>query len=368
MSTETTDTTSNLVESDQRFREYFKNYRASRTVNTVPYTGSLPQKDPKETPIGHFNSKKVTVVGMGQVGLGCVSAILNQDICGTLAMVDIAKDKLKGEALDFQQGSGFHQRTKILASDKYDITADSDLVVITAGVAQKPGESRLSLVERNAKIMGFIVPPVVQHSPNATILVVSNPCDIMTAIAAKLAGPTFPQGKIFGAGTCLDSSRFQTLIAESMDLSPRNVHGYIIGEHGDSSIPVWSSVRVGALPLLEPGEEPDDTLKAIHKAVVDAAYTVINLKGYTNWAIGMSTAFIAKAVLNDTRSIIPVSTCVRGLYGVEDDVFLSVPCSLCSDGVQRIAVLPLTESEQATFRKCAKGIWEVQKPIWDSLE
>lgn len=193
-------------------------------------------------------------------------------------MIDIAKEKLEGEAKDFQQGGNFHQTTKILASDKYDICEKSDLVIITAGVAQKPGESRLSLVERNAKIMKMIMPEVLKYAPEATILIVSNPCDIMTAIAAKIAGPTFPQGKIFGAGTCLDSSRFQTLIAESMDLDPKNVHGYIIGEHGDSSIPVWSSVRVGALPLLDPGQEPDDTLKAIHKAVVDCAYDVIKLK------------------------------------------------------------------------------------------
>lgn len=214
-------------------------------------------------------------------------------------MVDIAKEKLEGEARDFQQGSGFHQRTKILASDKYDVSEKSDLIIITAGVAQKPGESRLSLVERNARIMKMIMPEVLKYSPEGTILIVSNPCDIMTAIAAKIAGKDFPQGKVFGAGTVLDSSRFQTLIAESMDLDPKNVHGYIIGEHGDSSIPVWSSVRVGALPLLDPGQEADETLGAIHKAVVDSAYNVINLKGYTNWAIGMSTAYIARAVLHD---------------------------------------------------------------------
>lgn len=147
-----------------------------------------------------------------------MASILNQDVCGTIAMVDIAAQKLEGEAKDFQQGAGFHQTTTILASTKYDVSENSDLVVITAGVAQKPGESRLSLVERNAKIMKMIMPEVLKYSPNATILIVSNPCDIMTAIAAKIAGPNFPQGKVFGAGTCLDSSRFQTLIASSMDL------------------------------------------------------------------------------------------------------------------------------------------------------
>ena len=152
-----------------------------------------------------------------------------------------------------------------------------------------------------------------------------------------------------------------------MDLDPNSIHGYIIGEHGDSSIPVWSSVRIGANPLLKPGEEPSETLKAVHKAVVDSAYDVINLKGYTNWAIGMSTVYIAKMVLNDTRSIVPVSTCVRGLYGVEDDVFLSLPCNVSREGVLGVAVLPLTDFEEETFRMCAKRIWEVQEPIWDKI-
>mmetsp|Transcript_63450 Transcript_63450/g.148622 ORF Transcript_63450/g.148622 Transcript_63450/m.148622 type:complete len:375 (-) Transcript_63450:416-1540(-) len=357
----------NLVEPDTQFREHFVDFRVAKTVNTIPYDASLPQKPAKDTPLGNHSSKKVTIVGMGQVGLGCVCAILNQDICGTLALIDISAKKLEGEARDFQQGSAFHQHTTILASDAYDVSENSDMVVITAGVAQQPGESRLSLVDRNANIMKKIMPEVLKYSPNATILIVSNPCDIMTAIAAKLAGPDFPQGKVFGAGTCLDTSRFQTLIAQSMDLDPKNVHGYIIGEHGDSSIPVWSSVRVGALPLLEPGEEPNDTLKKIHKSVVNSAYDIISLKGYTNWAIGMSTAYICKAVLNDTRTIIPVSTCVRGLYDVEGDVFLSLPCSLSSHGVQRVAVLPLSDSEKSTFQKCAKSIWEVQKPIWENL-
>jgi len=206
------------VPPDDRFREYFKHYRAAKTVNTIPYSKEIPHTGAETVPLGNFNSKKVTVVGLGQVGLGCITSIINQDICGTLAMVDLNTTKLQGEAKDFLQGGGFHQTTTILASDQYDVSEDSDLIIITAGVPQKPGESRLSLVERNADIMKAIMPEVLKYSPNGTILIASNPCDIMTAIAAKIAGPTFPQGKIFGAGTCLDSSRFRMLIANSMDL------------------------------------------------------------------------------------------------------------------------------------------------------
>lgn len=346
----------------------FKKYRQTNAVATIPYSEALSNKKDEDTPaLRQQHRKKVTVVGMGNVGLGCVAAILNQDMCGSIAMIDQNEQKLEGEAKDFQQGAAFHNSLEILASSQYDVSADSDLVVVTAGAAQKPGESRLDLLEKNVGIMESIIPRVIEHSPNANILIASNPCDIMTAVAAKIAGPSFPQGKIFGTGTALDSSRFQTIIATSMDLDPNSIHGYIIGEHGDSSIPVWSSVRIGALPLLPPGEEAGDTLKSVHKTVVDSAYDVINLKGYTNWAIGMSTAYIANMVLNDTRTIVPVSTCVRGLYGVEDDVFLSLPCVVSSEGVVGVSVLPLTDAEEETFRMCAKRIWEVQEPIWDRI-
>jgi len=358
---------SNSVEPESRFREYFRRYRETHGTPAIPYSDGVPFEFDEGNLLGKLNRKKVTVVGMGNVGLACVAAILNQDMCGSIAMIDQNSKKLEGEAKDFQHGANFHKSTEILASSQYDVSADSDLVVITAGAAQKPGESRLNLLERNVAILQSIIPQVLEHSPDAAIVIASNPCDIMAAVASKIAGPSFPQGKIFGTGTNLDSSRFQTIIANSMGLDPNSIHGYIIGEHGDSSIPVWSSVRIGALPLLPPGEGPCDTLKAVHKSVVDAAYDVINLKGYTNWAIGMSTAHIASVVLEDARTILPVSTCVRGLYGVEDDVFLSLPCVLAREGVLRLSKLPLTDSEEETFRSCAKRIWEVQKPIWDKI-
>ena len=346
----------------------FKKYREANGVATIPYSKDVPHNDDYDAiAMGRMKRKKITVVGMGNVGLGCVASILNQDMCGTIAMIDQNKNKLEGEAKDFQQGADFHQATKIKASTEYDVSSNSDLVIVTAGAAQQPGQSRLALLETNVRIMESIIPEVIKYSPNAAIMIATNPCDIMTAVASKIAGPSFPQGKVFGAGTAIDSSRFQTIIANSMDLDPNSIHGYIIGEHGDSSIPVWSSVRIGAIPLLQPGEEPSDTLKAVHKAVVDSAYDVINLKGYTNWAIGMSAAYIAKKVLNDTRTIIPVSTCVRGLYGVEEDVFLSLPCNISREGVLGVSKLPLTDTEEEAFRACAKRIWEIQEPIWDKI-
>lgn len=195
---------------------------------------------------------------------------------------------ITGEAKDLKQGSAFHQRIRIQASSDYNISRGSHLVIITAGAAQRVGESRLSLVERNVKIMSFIIPKVLEYSPDAPICIVSNPCDIMTAVAAKMAGPTVPPGQIFGSGTCLDSSRLRSLIGMALNVDTRSVHGYIIGEHGDSSIPVWSGVRAGGVPLLRPGEEPSAAHSKMHEEVVQSAMDVITKKGYTNWAVGLS--------------------------------------------------------------------------------
>ena len=156
-------------------------------------------------------------------------------------------------------------------------------MIITAGAAQKPGESRLNLVEKNISIMQNIVPKVLLFSPNATICIVANPCDLMTAVAAKIAGPFVPAGRIFGSGTCLDSSRLRSLISRKMNLDTSAVSGYVVGEHGDTSVPVWSSVSVGGVPLLSNGQEPTEVHDSMHKEVVDSAYDVINKKGYTNW-------------------------------------------------------------------------------------
>jgi L-lactate dehydrogenase len=161
-------------------------------------------------------------------------------------------------------------------------------VIVTAGVAQKVGESRLSLVERNVKIMSFIIPKLLENSPNAPICIVSNPCDIMTGVAAKIAGPSVPPGQIFGSGTCLDSSRLRNLIGMALNVDTRSVHGYIIGEHGDSSTPVWSGVRAGGIPLLKPGQAPTIAHRKMHEEVVGSAMDVIQKKGYTNWAVGLS--------------------------------------------------------------------------------
>lgn len=189
----------------------------------------------------------------------------------------------------------------------------------------------------------------------------------MTAVAAKIAGPSIPPGRIFGSGTCLDSSRLRSLISKKLALDTEAVTGFVIGEHGDSSVPVWSSVRVGGVPLLGHDQEPSQLHESMHKEVVDSAYDVIKKKGYTNWAVGLTGAHIAKAVVEDTRQVMPLSTCVRGIHGIEEDVFISMPCSIGANGVQGVVDLPLTTTEAEKFRFSASTIWNIQKDVWNSI-
>jgi L-lactate dehydrogenase len=216
--------------------------------------------------------------------------------------------------------------------------------------------------------MKSIIPKVLAFSPNAAICIVSNPCDLLTAIAAKIAGPAVPPGRIFGSGTCLDSSRLRSLIAKRLELDAQSVTGYVIGEHGDSSVPVWSSVHVGGVPIIQPaGHGPSPLHDEMHREVVNSAYDVIEKKGYTNWAVGLTGAYIANAVLDDTRQIMPVSTCVQGMHGIETEVFLSMPCGIGSNGVGQVIDLPLTPSEKHQFLNSAKTISDIQKDAWESI-
>lgn len=215
--------------------------------------------------------------------------------------------------------------------------------------------------------MKNIVPKVLTFSPNAAVCIVANPVDIMTAVAAKIAGPSVAPGRIFGSGTCLDSSRLRSLLSKKLDLDASAVTGYVIGEHGDSSVPVWSSVRVGGVPLLRPGEEPTALHNEMHNEVVNSAYDVIQKKGYTNWAVGLTGSHIARAVVDDTRQVMPLSTCIRGMYGIEEDIFTSMPCNVGSTGIRRIVELPLTDSEKAKLLKSTSTLWKMQKDIWDKI-
>uniref|UniRef100_A0A2K5XCD5 L-lactate dehydrogenase n=1 Tax=Mandrillus leucophaeus TaxID=9568 RepID=A0A2K5XCD5_MANLE len=239
---------------------------------------------------------KITVVGVGAVGMACAISILMKDLADELALVDVIEDKLKGEMMDLQHGSLFLRTPKIVSGKDYSVTANSKLVIITAGARQQEGESRLNLVQRNVNIFKFIVPNVVKYSPNCKLLIVSNP--------------------VIGSGCNLDSARFRYLMGERLGVHPLSCHGWVLGEHGDSSVPVWSGMNVAGVSLktLHPdlGTDKDkEQWKEVHKQVVESAYEVIKLKGYTSWAIGLSVADLAESIMKNLRRVHPVSTMIK---------------------------------------------------------
>uniref|UniRef100_A0A665WI88 L-lactate dehydrogenase n=1 Tax=Echeneis naucrates TaxID=173247 RepID=A0A665WI88_ECHNA len=297
---------------------------------------------------------KVTVVGVGQVGMACAVSILLRELADELALVDVMEDKLKGEMMDLQHGSLFLKTPKIVA-DK-------------AGVRQQEGESRLNLVQRNVNIFKHIVPQIVKYSPDCIIIVVSNPVDVLTYVTWKLS--SFPKHRVIGSGTNLDSARFRFLMADKLGIHPSSFNGWILGEHGDTSVPVWSGTNVAGVNLqtLNPeiGTDADDeNWKETHKMVVDSAYEVIKLKGFTNWAIGLSVADLTESLIRNMNKVHPVSTMVKGMYGISDDVYLSLPCVLNSGGVASVINMTLTDDEVAQLQASANTLWDIQRELQD---
>lgn len=245
----------------------------------------------------------------------------------------------------------------------YSVTAGSRLCIVTAGARQRPGESRLDLVQRNTDIFKGIIPKLVEYSPNCILMIVSNPVDILTYVAWKISG--LPKNRVIGSGTNLDSSRFRFLMSQRLAVAPTSCHGWIIGEHGDSSVPVWSGVNVAGVRLREINPKigtDQDTEKwaELHKQVVDSAYEVIKLKGYTSWAIGLSVASLASALLRNTHAVHAVSTLVQGEHGIDKEVFLSLPCVLGSNGVTHIVKQILTGDETKQLHASADLMHQVQ--------
>ncbi|XP_060885954.1 L-lactate dehydrogenase B-A chain [Labrus mixtus] len=311
---------------------------------------------------------KVTVVGVGQVGMACAISILLRDLADELALVDVMEDRLKGEMMDLQHGSLFLKTSKIVADKDYSVTANSRLVVVTAGVRQQEGESRLNLVQRNVNVFKSIIPQIIKYSPNCTLIVVSNPVDVLTYVTWKLSG--LPKHRVIGSGTNLDSARFRYMMAERLGIHASSFNGWVLGEHGDTSVPVWSGANVAGVNLqkLNPeiGTDADkEQWKATHKAVVDSAYEVIKLKGYTNWAIGLSVADLTESIIKNMSRVHPVSTMVKNMYGINEEVFLSLPCVLNSSGVNSVVNMTLTDDEVAQLKKSADTLWGIQKDLKD---
>jgi L-lactate dehydrogenase len=304
--------------------------------------------------------RKGAIIGAGQVGMACAYSLLIQGSFDEMVLVDVDRVKLEGEVMDLVHGLSFVEPAIVKAGTISDCQG-ADIVIITAGAKQKAGESRLELLERNATIFKGLISELVQYCPDAIYLIVSNPVDVMSYITWKLSG--LPCNAIIGTGTTLDTARFRYLLAQDLQLDPRSIHAYIIGEHGDSEVPVWSSLNVAGTPLQslepEPGAASDPQhLYRIFEHVKNAAYEVIQRKGATSYAIGLAVTQIVQAILRDQNRVLTVSCLTSGLYGIED-VFLSLPAVVNRHGVNRIVRLSLSPEEEQQLKHSAQLLREV---------
>lgn len=312
--------------------------------------------------------QKVILVGDGAVGSSYAFALVNQNIAQELGIIDINKAKTEGDALDLSHALAFTSPKKIYAAD-YKDCKDADIVVITAGAPQKPGETRLDLVHKNFKITKAIVDPIIASGFNGIFLVAANPVDILTYAVWKFSG--FPTHKVLGSGTSLDSARFRQAIAELVDVDARNVHAYILGEHGDTEFPVWSHANVAGLQIYEwvkdRPEVDQEALVNLFFSVRDAAYTIIEKKGATFYGIGVALARITKAILNDENSVLPLSVYLDGQYG-QKDIYIGAPAVVGRNGIKEIIEIPLSDSEKDRMNASASQLRSVLEQAFADLE
>jgi L-lactate dehydrogenase len=315
-------------------------------------------------PLVSQDLRKAAIIGAGQVGMSCAYSMLIQNTVDELVITDINREKLEGEVMDLVHGLPFVEPSTIKAGDLADCQ-DLDIVIITAGAKQRPGESRLNLVQRNVEIFKSIVPEVVKRSPNAILLVVSNPVDIMTYVSYKLSG--LPASRVIGSGTVLDTARFRYLLANQLRLDPRNLHAYILGEHGDSEVALWSELHIGGSSindLIPNWRDPEvyDQLNQIYLQVKNAAYEIIQRKGATCYAIGLGVTKIAQAILHDQNRILTVSSLIKDFYGI-NDVCFSIPAVVNRQGVERqISVYP-SDEELQQLKESAQVLMEIVRGI-----
>ncbi len=297
---------------------------------------------------------KGVIVGAGQVGLACAYAMMIQNVLDEMVLVDINQDKLIGEVMDLEQGMSFVEPTLIKAGTMAD-AAGADVVVITAGAAQKEGETRLDLVQKNVEILKKLIPDIVAHCPEAILLVVSNPVDVLTYAAWKLSG--LPKSRVFGSGTVLDTGRFRYLLSRRLGIDPRSLHAYIIGEHGDSEVPFWSHANVCGTPLYYEGMADGDrqAMDEIFQQTKNAAYEIIRRKGYTNYAVGLAVTQIVQSIMRDQNRVLTVSCVVDEIFGVRD-LCLSVPAVVGRTGVSRRLNISLSPHEEQLLQQSAQTL------------
>lgn len=299
--------------------------------------------------------KKVGIVGCGFVGATIAYTLMESEMFNEMALIDSNEAKARGEALDMAHCLPFLSQMQIYSST-YSALSDASIVIIAAGVNQKEGETRLDLLQRNAKIFHDIIDRITEVNKECIILVVTNPVDILTHVALKLSG--FDQSRVIGSGTVLDSARLKYLVGNRLCIDSRNVHSFIIGEHGDSELAVWSSANVSGIDLIDYCKIHGMSMSELYPLfdhVKNSAYDIIRDKGATYYAIAQSTKRIVKSIVSDDGSILPVSTLVSGHYGVED-ICLSVPAVIGREGVRQVLDIPLNDDEMRRLKISADTI------------
>ena len=314
----------------------------------------------KDKSMSEVNDRKVAIIGCGFVGSSSAFALMQSGLFSEMVLIDADVNRAEGEALDISHGLPFAKPMKIYAGGYEDI-ADAAIVIVTAGAGQKPGETRLDLVKKNVEIFKSIIPEIAKQDFKGILLIVANPVDILTYVAAKLS--KLPQGRVFGSGTVLDSARLKYLLGEHLDVDNRSVHAFIIGEHGDSEIAAWSSANVSGIPLNDFCEmrgyfKHEESMKKILEEVKNSAYEIIEKKHATYYGIAMSVRRICEAIIRDERSILPVSSIQKGEYGIEN-VALSIPAIVGREGVEKVVPIKLSDTEKKELMKSAETLKNV---------
>lgn len=310
--------------------------------------------------------RKVIVVGAGSVGATYCYALAQSGLADEIVLIDKNEDLVRGQVLDLVHGQPFFP-TVIIRSGTIEDYADAQIVVITAGAAQRPGETRLQLLQKNADIVGGIAEDISNHKCKGVMLIVSNPVDVLTYVALKRSG--WERGRVIGSGTVLDSARFRQLLSQHCGVDVHNVHAYFLGEHGDSEFAAWSMTNVAGIkideycPVCGKCSDWKDQQRLIEKQVRESAYYIINSKGYTQFAVGLALVRITGSILRSQNSVLSVSTLVEGEFGIRD-VCLSVPCIVSDSGIVKIIMSPLAKEEMASLSHSA----DILKKAIKSLE
>ncbi len=306
------------------------------------------------------NDRKAAIIGCGFVGSSSAFALMQSGLFSEMVLIDADINRAEGEALDISHGLPFAKPMKIYAGS-YDDIADAAIIIVTAGAGQKTGETRLDLVKKNVAIFKSIIPEIAKREFNGILLIVANPVDILTFVAAKLS--KLPENRVFGSGTVLDSARLKYLLGEHLNIDNRSVHAFIIGEHGDSEIVAWSSANVSGIPINDFCEmrgyfAHKESMEKIAEEVKNSAYEIIEKKHATYYGIAMSVRRICEAIIRDEKSILPVSSIQSGEYGIEK-VALSLPAIVGRRGVEKVVPIELSESEKEQLVKSANTLKEV---------